>query len=41
MLKSQLAKALFANLCFLVVVAHASLRDNKVMGEVRFEGATS
>jgi hypothetical protein len=40
MLPSQLAKALFANLCFLVVVAQAPSQDNKVMGEVRFEGAT-
>jgi hypothetical protein len=40
MLKSQLAKMLFANLCFLVVVAPASSQDNKIMGEVRFEGAT-
>jgi len=43
MLRSQLAKVLFANLCvfcFLVVVAPASSQDNKVMGEVRFEGAT-
>src|SRR3984893_10734168 len=40
MSKFQLAKALFAGLCFLVVVGQASPRDNKVMGEVRFEGAT-
>ena len=40
MLRSQLAKVLFAKLCFLVVVAPASSQDNKVMGEVRFEGAT-
>jgi hypothetical protein len=40
MLRSQLAKVLFANLCFLVVVGQASSQDNKVMGEVRFEGAT-
>jgi hypothetical protein len=40
MLKFQLAKVLFACLCFLVVVGQASSRDNKVMGEVRFEGAT-
>ena len=31
---------LFANLCLLVVVAPASSQDNKIMGEVRFEGAT-
>ena len=41
MSKFQLAKALFAGLCFLVVVGQASSRDNKVMGEVRFEGATT
>jgi hypothetical protein len=40
MLKFQLAKVLFAGLCLLVVVEQASSRDNKVMGEVRFEGAT-
>ena len=40
MLRSQLARVLFANLCFLVVVAQASSQDNKVMGEVRFDGAT-
>jgi hypothetical protein len=40
MLRSQLAKVLFVNLCFLVVVGQASSQDNKVMGEVRFEGAT-
>jgi hypothetical protein len=40
MLWSQLAKVLFANFCFLVVVAQACSQDNKVMGEVRFEGAT-
>jgi hypothetical protein len=40
MLRSPLARVLFANLCFLVVVAQASSQDNKVMGEVRFEGAT-
>src|SRR6202049_928698 len=39
-LRSQLAKGLLANLCFLVAVAQASSQDNKVMGEVRFEGAT-
>jgi PEGA domain-containing protein len=40
MLRSQLAKVLFTNFCFLVLVAQASSQDNKVMGEVRFEGAT-
>jgi PEGA domain-containing protein len=40
MLRSQLAKVLFASLCFLIVVAQASSQNNKVMGEVRFEGAT-
>src|SRR5580700_4245089 len=40
MSSSQLTKVLFANLCFLVVVGQASSQDNKVMGEVRFEGAT-
>jgi hypothetical protein len=40
MLRSQLAKVLFTNFCLLVVVAQASSQDNKIMGEVRFEGAT-
>jgi hypothetical protein len=40
MMTSQLAKVLFASLCFLSVVAQASSQNNKVMGEVRFEGAT-
>ena len=40
MLRSQLAKVLLVNVCFLVVVAPASSQDNKIMGEVRFEGAT-
>jgi len=39
-LRSQLAKVLLANFGFLVVVAQASSQNNKVMGEVRFEGAT-
>ena len=40
MLKFQLAKVLFACLCFLVVVGQASSQNSKVMGEIRFEGAT-
>ena len=40
MLRTRLAKVLFASLCFLLVVAQASSQNNKVMGEVRFEGAT-
>ncbi len=40
MLRSQLAKFLVASLCFLVAVGQASSQSNKVMGEVRFEGAT-
>src|SRR3984893_13733114 len=39
-LRSQLAKVLLANFGFLVVVAQASSQDNKVMGEVGFEGRT-
>jgi PEGA domain len=34
------SRVLFAYLCFLVVVAPGSSQDNKVMGEVHFEGAT-
>jgi hypothetical protein len=40
MLRSQFATVLFASLCFLVVVPQGSSQSNKVMGEVRFEGAT-
>jgi hypothetical protein len=40
LLRSQLARILLVNVCFLVVVAQTSPQDNKVMGEVRFEGAT-
>jgi PEGA domain len=40
MLRCQLAKVLFANICFLLVVGQASSQNNKVMGEVRFEGGT-
>jgi len=40
LLKSPLAIVLFACLCFVGVVAHASAQSNKVMGEVQFEGAT-
>src|SRR3984893_15380835 len=40
MLRSPRAKALFATLCFLVVVGQASSQNSKVMGEIRFEGAT-
>lgn len=38
--RSKLARILLVNLCMLVVVAQASSQTNKVMGEVRFEGAT-
>jgi hypothetical protein len=38
--RSKLGKVLFASLCFLIVAAQASSQNNKVMGEVRFEGAT-
>jgi hypothetical protein len=39
--RSKLGKVLFANLYFLIVAAQASSQNNKVMGEVRFEGATT
>src|SRR5271156_3647099 len=38
-LKSRLAKLLFVSFCFCSFLATASAQ-NKVMGEVRFEGAT-
>jgi len=37
---TQLAKLSFASFCFVVAIAQASSQENKVMGEVRFEGAT-
>lgn len=40
MMRSQFAKVLLASLCLLAVVAPASSQSNKVMGEVRFEGAS-
>jgi hypothetical protein len=40
MQRLQIAKVLLANLCFFGAVAQASGQNNKVMGEVRFEGAT-
>jgi PEGA domain len=40
MLSTQLAKLSFASFCFVVAIAQASSQENKVMGEVRFEGAT-
>ena len=39
-LRSQVAKLLLTNLCFFGVVGQASSQSNKVMGEVRFEGAS-
>jgi hypothetical protein len=39
-LRSRVAKLLLTNLCFLGVVGQASSQSNKVMGEVRFEGAS-
>jgi hypothetical protein len=38
--KSQLGKVLLVILYFLVVAGQASSQDNKVMGELRFAGAT-
>jgi hypothetical protein len=40
MLKSLLAKLFCASLCFFSVAGQASSQSNKVMGEVRFEGAS-
>jgi uncharacterized membrane protein len=40
LLRFQLAILLFANLCFLGVIAQAAAQDNKVMGEVQFDGMT-
>jgi len=39
-LRSRVAKLLLTNLCFFGVVGQASSQSNKVMGEVRFEGAS-
>jgi PEGA domain len=41
-LRFQLSRLLFANLCFcsLLAITQAASQNNKVMGEVRFEGAT-
>lgn len=39
-LKCQLARFLFLSLCFFLTIEHPSAQDSKVMGEVRFEGAT-
>jgi hypothetical protein len=39
-LRSRVAKFLLTNLCFFAVVGPASPQSNKVMGEVRFEGAS-
>ena len=39
-LTSQFAGFLLLSLCFFLVLQQASAEDNKVMGEVRFEGAT-
>ena len=36
----RVAKLLFANLCFFGLVGQAASQSNKVMGEVRFEGAS-
>jgi hypothetical protein len=40
MLKSQFIKVFVAYFCFLALIAQASSQNNKVMGEVRFEGDT-
>lgn len=40
MLRSRLAKLLLTSLCFFGVVRQAAPQSNKVMGEVRFEGAS-
>jgi len=39
-LRSRVAKLLLTNLCFFGVLGQASSQSNKVMGEVRFEGAS-
>jgi|SRR5437899_3323036 len=39
-LKTLLANLFFAALCFFTVIGPASSQSNKVMGEVRFEGAS-
>ena len=39
-LRFQLARLLFASCCVLLAIVPGSSQDNKVMGEVRFEGAT-
>jgi hypothetical protein len=40
LLRTQFAVLLFATLCFVGVIARASAQNNKVMGEVQFEGVT-
>src|SRR5258705_11860866 len=40
MLRSRLAKLLLTSLCFFGVAWQASSQSNKVMGEVRLEGAS-
>ena len=40
MSRFQLAKLLLTGLCFFGVIGQASSQSNKVMGEVRFEGAS-
>jgi len=40
MFRSQITKALLAHLCLLGAVVQACAQNNKVMGEVRFDGAT-
>jgi PEGA domain len=40
MLRSRLPKLLLASFCSLVMVGQTASQGNKVMGEVRFEGAT-
>ena len=40
MLRSRLAKLLLTSLCFFGLPGQASSQSNKVMGEVRFEGAS-
>jgi hypothetical protein len=39
-LGSRIANLFFAALCFFTIVGQASSQSNKVMGEVRFEGAS-
>jgi hypothetical protein len=40
MLKFRSMTALFAQFCLCVAIAVASAQDSKVLGEVKFEGAT-